>query len=94
MVAVPTGVGFLEQATRAKRELILILAEAVEEEKKKYFRAIQVVIKAAADEGLVDLEVLESENKIENTSNTATEDTQTEVEVIERENNCFLCGSA
>ena len=53
-----------------------------------------MVFKAAADEGLVDLVVLESENKIENTSNTATEDTQTEVEVIESENNCFLCGSA
>jgi len=55
-----------------------------------------VVFKAAADEGLVDLEVLENENKIENTSNTATKDTQTEVEVevIESENNCFLCGSA
>ena len=40
MVAVTTGVGFLEQDTRAKRELILILAEAVEEEKKTYFQAI------------------------------------------------------
>jgi len=36
VVAVPTVVGFLEQATRVKRELILILAEAVEEEKKVF----------------------------------------------------------
>ena len=41
----------------------------------------QVPIKAAKDEGLVDLEVMECKNQIENTSNTETEDTETDVEV-------------
>ena len=97
VVAVTTGRGNIpEQATRAKTELILVLAEPEEEERKKYYKRIREVIKAAADEGLVDLEAIESENKIENTSNAATEDTQsdTDVEVIENENDCIHCCNA
>ena len=75
----------------------LILAEPEEEEDKEYYQKIQVAIKAAADEGLVDLEVIESENQIENTSNPATEDAQTDVnvdvDVIENENGCVYCGN-
>ena len=40
-----------------------------------------MVFRAAADEGLVDLEMIESGNQIENPSNTATEDAQTDVDV-------------
>ena len=64
VVVVTAGFSFLEMATRAKRELILILFNW-EVQVKKY-------IKAAANSGLVDLEVVEK--RIENTSNTATED--------------------
>ena len=64
VVAVTTGVGILEEATRAKTELILIIAEPEEEEYKKYYQRLQVAIKAAEDEGLVDLQVSESENNI------------------------------
>ena len=75
----------------------LILAEPEEEEDKEYYQKIQVAIKAAADEGLIDLEAIESENQIENTSNTTTEDTlrclkiDVDVEVIENENSCVFC---
>ena len=97
VVVVTTGLNFLEIITRAKTELILILAEPVEEEYKKSYQRFQVMIKAAADEGLVDLEVIESENQIENTSNPATEDAQTDVnvdvDVIENENGCVYCGN-
>ena len=68
VVVVATGGNTLEMATRAKRELILIIAEPEEEEDKKIYQKIQEMIKAAAYEGLVELEV--SENKIENTANT------------------------
>ena len=55
VVAVTTGLDtFLEMATRAKTELILILAEPEREEYKKSYQRFQVVIKAAEDEGLVD----------------------------------------
>ena len=65
MVAVTSGLEtFLEMATRAKRELILILAEPEEEKYKKLHQMSYVVIKAAEDEGLVDLQVRESENNI------------------------------
>ena len=97
VVAVTTGRGNIpEQATRTKTELILVLAEPEEEERKTYYKRIREVIKAAADEGLVDLEAIESENQIENTSNTATEDTQSDadVEVIENENDCIHCCNA
>ena len=50
------------------------------------------MIKDAADEGLVDLEVIESESLTENTSNTATEDDViVDVEVIGNENGCVYC---
>ena len=58
------GYNILEMATRAKRELILILAEPEEEKYKKLHQMSYVVIKAAEDEGLVDLQVSESENNI------------------------------
>jgi len=60
------GLGILELATRAKKELILILAEPEGELLKRVYQKIQVVIKTTADEGLVDLQVLESRNQIEN----------------------------
>ena len=47
----------LEMATRAKRELILIIAKE---------GSIKENIKAAAEEGLVDLKVIETEKQIEN----------------------------
>ena len=47
-----------------KGELILILAEPEEEDSKKFYQRFQVVIKAAAAEGQVDLQVSESENDI------------------------------
>ena len=54
----------MEMATRAKRELILILAEPEKERYKKYYQKRQGIIKAAADEGLIDLQVSESDNDI------------------------------
>ena len=63
VVVVTTGLPiFLEMATRAKRELILIIAESEREDLKKFYHKIQVVIKTAEDDGLVDLEVIEIEN--------------------------------
>ena len=90
VVVVTTGLNILEIATRAKRELILIIAEPEKEVDKEWYQEIQMVIKAAEDESLVDLQVLENvnEKKIENTSNTATEDIE-----VENENNCFFCCS-
>ena len=66
MVVVTTRVrGYLlEMATRAKRELILIIAESKKEKYKKSYKRFQLALKAAADEGLVDLQVSESENNI------------------------------
>lgn len=66
VVVVTSDIEILEMATRAKRELILILAEPEEEVWKKYYQEFQVAIKAAADEGLVDLQVIEKQ--IENAS--------------------------
>ena len=93
VVVVTDGVyNIPEMTTRAKRELILIIAEPEKEEDKKYYQEFQVMIKDAADEGLVDLEVIESESLIENTSNTATEDDViVDVEVIGNENGCVYC---
>ena len=53
-----TADGVLEEATRAKTELILIIAEPEEEKWKKDHQKLQVMIKTAADEGLVDVEVI------------------------------------
>merc|ERR1711978_667025 len=53
-------------ATRAKTELILILAEWEEEEYNGLYQKIQEMTKTAADEGLVEVEVLEGGNQIEN----------------------------
>ena len=61
VVAVTIGLNFLEMATRAKRELILILAEPEKEEYKEDYQDIQVMVKAAEGKGLVDLQVLESD---------------------------------
>ena len=66
VVVVTTGYNILEMATRAKRELILILAEPEKEEYKKSYQRFQLVIKAAEDDGLVDLKVIEIENQIDN----------------------------
>ena len=70
--AVTTGWNILEKATRAKTELILIIAELDKEEAKKcpgrrrrqsvYYKNIQEKIEAASDVGLVDVEVIESTN--------------------------------
>ena len=68
VVVVTTGLGFiLEMATRAKTELILILATE---------GSFQENIKRAANEGLVDFKVIEKERKTENT-NENLEDTAT-----------------
>merc|ERR1711978_850677 len=53
-------------ATRAKTELILILAEWEKEEYNGLYQKIQEMTKTAADEGLVEVEVLEGGNQIEN----------------------------
>ena len=72
VVAVTTGWNILEKATRAKTELILIIAELDKGEAKKnsgrrrrqsvYYKNIQEKIEAASDVGLVDVEVIESTN--------------------------------
>ena len=54
-VVVTTGGNILEMATRARTELFLLLAEPEKEEFKKSYRKFPVVIKAAEDEGLVDV---------------------------------------
>ena len=59
VVVVTTGFDILEEATRAKTELILILAEPEKEDYKEWCQRTQVMIKAAEDKGLVDLEVIE-----------------------------------
>ena len=59
VVVVTAGNHVLETATRAKRELILIIAEP--EMGKEYYQKIQEIV--AAGEGLVDLEVVESVNQ-------------------------------
>ena len=64
MVVVTSGNHILETATRAKRELILIIAESKKEKYKKSYQRFQLALKAAADEGLVDMEVIERENQI------------------------------
>jgi len=67
VVVVTTGnINIPEMATRAKTELILILAEPEEEFLKEDYQEFQEEIKAAEDEGLVDLQVIKSENQIEN----------------------------
>ena len=56
MVAVTTGVGnTLEMATRAKTELIMILAESEKEDYKENYADYQKHFQAAADKGLVEL---------------------------------------
>ena len=53
MVVVAAGGGILEQATRARTKLILILAKPEDDSKKLYANLQE---KAAADVGLVDVE--------------------------------------
>ena len=61
VVAVTTGgYNLLEMTTRAMTELILILVEPEKEKHKKSYQRFQVAIKAAADEGLVDIQVIKS----------------------------------
>ena len=72
VVAVTTGDNILEVASRAKTELILILAEPEKEEHKKSYQRFQVVVKAAVAEGQVDLQVSESENNNNNNNNNSS----------------------
>ena len=55
VVAVTTGGNVLEMATRAKTQLILILAEPETEDKEKFYAGFQKHFQAAADKGLVEL---------------------------------------
>ena len=58
MVAVTTGRGYtLEMATRAKTQLILILAEPKKKRYKKNYEDYQKHFQAAADKELVELSV-------------------------------------
>ena len=57
VVAVTTGLDILEQATRAKIELILKIA-------KPHYPRVWKNLEAAAEGGLIDVEVIESENHI------------------------------
>ena len=68
MVAVITGVGTLEMATRAKTQLILILVELEREDWIKFYAKYQKVFQAAADRGLVELAAIANENKNESES--------------------------
>ena len=65
MVEVTAGFNTLEMATRARTELILILAEAEKEDYKKYYAEYQKHFQAAADKGLVELLVSENPNENE-----------------------------
>ena len=62
----PPILSLLDQASRAKTKLVLILAEPEKQEYKKSYTSLKENIKVAAEEGLVDVEVIESENQIEN----------------------------
>ena len=67
MVAATTGGGFtLEMATRAKSQLILILAEPEDEDWKMNFAKYQKHFKAAAAKGLVELLASANENESKN----------------------------
>ena len=68
VVVVTHGFNILEMVTRAKTELILILVTPITHIKEN--------IKAAANKGLVDVEVNERENQIEN-SNLNLQDSDT-----------------
>ena len=69
VVAVTIGsVATLEMATRAKTQLILILAEPEREDLKKYYADYQKHFQAAADKGLVELAASANGNESENES--------------------------
>ena len=69
VVAVAGGSNFtLEMATRAKTELIVILAEPEREVLKKFYAKYQKHFQAAADKGLVELVASANENESENES--------------------------
>ena len=69
MVAVVDGSGStLEMATRAKTQLILILAEPEREDWKKSYADYQKHFQAAADKGLVELVASANGNESENES--------------------------
>ena len=57
VVAVTTGLDILEQATRVKIELILKIA-------KPHYPRVRKNLEAAAEGGLIDVEVIESKNHI------------------------------
>ena len=59
------GDHIIEQATRAKTQLILILVKLEDEAFNKWYPRLQENINAAAVKGLVDVEVIESKNQIE-----------------------------
>ena len=71
VVAVATGSGaiMLEQATRAKTELILIIAEwegpkGLRQDYVEFYPRLQKTIEAAADKGLLDVKVIKGKNSI------------------------------
>ena len=66
VVAVTTGFATLEMATRAKTQLILILAEPEIEAHKKNYADYQKYFQAAADTGLVELLVSANANESDN----------------------------
>ena len=58
VVAVTVGrVYTLEMATRAKTQLIMILAESERKDYKKYFANYQKHFQTAADKGLIELSI-------------------------------------
>ena len=71
VLVVTSGIHLLEGTTRAKTVLILILAEPEKETDKKWYQKTQVMIKAAEDEGLVDLQVIERLKKEMNANQVA-----------------------
>ena len=79
MVAVTVGsVATPEMATRAKTQLIVILAEPEDEDLKKFYANHQKHFQAAADKRLVELSTSanenESEDENENQSQNQSED--------------------
>ena len=62
----PPILSLLDGASRAKTKLVLILAESKKQEYQNCYTRLKKNIKAAAVKGLVDVEVIESENQIEN----------------------------
>ena len=69
VLAVTVGAHYtLEMATRAKTQLILILAEAERDDRKKLYADYQKHFQAAADKGLVELFASANETQSKNES--------------------------